>query len=136
MSEETRSISLLIIPQVRTLKKWTKISLCPYISLPLCCYLLTLVPLSKENPNIDPELHKYLPPVKFSLKVVMSTTSLVTTNITAAAAYLAEIPQTLKSIESISLERTSFRYSFFSDEDAKPCVSPIAACPACFHVLP
>jgi len=67
--------------------------------------LLTLVLLSKENPYIDPELHKYLPPVKFGLKFIMSTTSLVTTNITAEAAYLPVIPQTLNSIESISIER-------------------------------
>jgi hypothetical protein len=58
--------------------------------------LLTLVLLSKENPDIDPELHKYLPPVKFGLKVIMSTTSLVTTNITAEAAHLPEISADLE----------------------------------------
>jgi hypothetical protein len=55
--------------------------------------LLILILLSKENPDIDPELNKYPPLVEFGLKVVMSTTNLVTTNITAAAAYIAEIPQ-------------------------------------------
>jgi hypothetical protein len=77
--------------------------------------LLILLLLFKENPDIDLELNKYPPLVEFGLKVVMSTTSLVTTNITAAAAYIAEIPQILKSnIKSITVKRCVFiEYSFF-----------------------
>ena len=51
----------------------------------------------KENPDFDPELTKYPPLIKYGLDVIMRTTTLITTNIAAAAALIAEIPETVKS---------------------------------------
>ncbi|KIM71443.1 hypothetical protein PILCRDRAFT_830326 [Piloderma croceum F 1598] len=91
-----------------------------------------------ENPDIDPELNKYPPLIKYGLDVIARTTTLITTNIAAAAVLIAVIPETVKSnIQSMTIKKTSFRYSFFPKPEPEACESPlIPACPVCFHALP
>jgi len=74
-----------------------------------------------ENPSIDLELNKYAPLIKYGLDVIVRTTTLITTNIAAAAVLIAEIPETVKSnIQSMTIKKTSFRYSFFSEPEPEP----------------
>jgi hypothetical protein len=87
----------------------------------------------------------------------MRTTTLITTNIAAAADLIAGIPDTIKSnIQSMTIKKieldfmlhftyyvhpffisTSFRYSFFSEPEPEHCGSPlIPASPVYFHAVP
>jgi hypothetical protein len=58
----------------------------------------------QDDPNIDPELNKYPPLVAYGLDIVASATTLITTNIAAAATYLGlpplseSVTNTLKSL--------------------------------------
>ena len=56
--------------------------------------------------DIDPELNKYPPLVKYGLDVISRTTTLITTNITAAATLIGEIPETIKyNIQSMTIKK-------------------------------
>ena len=64
------------------------------------------------NPNIDREPYKYPPLAKYGLKVVMSTTKFITTNVVAMANYIADIPQVIKSkIESLVVKMCVRQFS-------------------------
>jgi len=67
-----------------------------------------------DDPSIDHELNKYPPLAQYAQKVVMTTTTLVTTAVAAVADLLEDISDTVKSgIQSITIQKRSVRYSFF-----------------------
>ena len=59
--------------------------------------MLTVELLAKDNPNIDTELNKYPPLIKYGLPVVVKVTTLVINVVEAAASCIADLPETIKS---------------------------------------
>ncbi|KIM80586.1 hypothetical protein PILCRDRAFT_822324 [Piloderma croceum F 1598] len=88
------------------------------------------------DPNIDPELNKYPPLRQYGFDVVASTTKLITTSIAAAATHLA-LPvlsdSVTNTLESITVTKTVYRYSFFAKSD-NICTAICTSCLKMMHL--